>query len=571
MAERRAEPLSVYEDELDRQRAAALTAISLTFAVLGLGGIAALRFAVPGMLPPGAIVPNVVMAAAYAGLALLAQRGALRAASVGFVLLALLVPAVQSIPYTLLRPEIAALSYVVAVVAAAFLLGPGWSVAAALVAAALVAAGLIAHLPGGPGQIVPLMQGSGDLTPIITLAEAVFLLGMTAFLALLLSRSLLGWAASAQRRARQLAAAAVVSETAAAAASLRDLLNEVVERIREAYGFYHAQVFLVDREARLARLEASTGRAGEALLQSGHALPVGSQSVVGQCTASGEPVVVNDVRASAIHRPNELLPNTRAELALPLRVGEDVIGALDVQSVERGAFLPTDVNSLQVMATQLTAAIDKARLVDELQARATENERLFEEAQRTLRQVDDLNKRLTREGWRDYLRTRRAGGVGYSLFGENVHTDDSWSAPMRQAYQGGSGVVVRQEREANIAALPVRVRGEVIGVLEVARDGDHPWSEAELEMAEALVERLALAIENARLFEQASSAAEREQLASRIAEDVQSARSVDEVLRSALSELGEVLGASRGVVQISPPGADDTGTRKESGAQGGPR
>ncbi len=566
MAERRAEPLSIYEDELDRQRAAALTAISLTFAVLGLGGVAMLRFAAPRMLPTGAIVPNVVMAAAYAGLALLAQRGALRVASVGFVLLALLVPAVQSIPYTLLGPEIAALGYVVAVVAAAFLLRPGWSIAAALVAAALVAAGLIAHLPGGPGQIVTLIRGGGDLTPVITLVEAVFLLGMVTFLAWLLSRSLLGWAARAQRRARQLAAAAVVSETAATAASLRDLLNEVVERIREAYGFYHAQVFLVDREARLARLEASTGRAGEALLQSGHALPVGSQSVVGQCTASGEPVVINDVRASAIHRPNQLLPNTRAELALPLRVGEDVIGTLDVQSVERGAFQPTDVNSLQVMTTQLTAAIEKARLVDELQARATENERLFEEAQRTLRRVDDLNRRLTREGWRDYLRTRRAGaGVGYSLFGESVHTDDSWSAPMRQAYQGGSGVVVRQEREANIAALPVRVRGEVIGVLEVARDGDHPWSEAELEMAEALVERLALAIENARLFEQASSAAEREQLASRIAEDVQSARSVDEVLRSALSELGEVLGASRGVVQISPPGADDASARKDSG------
>jgi GAF domain-containing protein len=565
MAEQRTAPLFVYEDELDRQRAAALTVVSLTFAVLGLGGVLTLRFEMPEMLPASALIPNVALAVAYTGLVLLTRRGMLRTASVGFVVLALAVPAVQSIPYTLLGPETAALGYVVAVVAAAFLLGPGWSMAAALAAAGLVTAGLLTHQIGGPGQIGALVRGEVDLTPVITLVETVFLLGMAAFLAWLLSRSLLSWATSAQRRARQLEAAAVVSETAAAATSLRDLLNEVVERIREAYDFYHAQVFLVDREARLARLEASTGRAGIKLLQSGHALPVGSQSVVGQCTATGEPVVINDVRTSVIHRPNELLPNTRAELTLPLRVGESVIGALDVQSTEEDAFQPSDVNSLQVMAAQLTAAIEKARLVDELQARATENERLFQEAQHTLRQVDNLNRRLTREGWQDYLRTRSAGGVGYSLFGDRVHTDDSWSAPMRQAYQGGSGVVVRQEREANIAALPVRVRGEVIGVLEVARDGDHPWSEAELEMAEALVERLALAIENARLFEQASSAAEREQLASRIAEDVQTARSVDEVLRSALSELGEVLGASRGVVQISPPGPEDGSAQVDSG------
>lgn len=555
----------VYENELNRQRAAALTNISLVFAALGLVGIVALRFAAPRVLPPGSLIPNLAMAAAYAALALLAWRGALRLASVGFVLLALLVPAMQSIPYALLEPEVAGLSYIVAIVAAAFLLGPGWSIATALVAAGLVTTEAIVHRMGGLVQIGSMLQAGGDLAPAIALAEVVFLLGVTGVLASLLSHSLVGWAARAHQRARQLEAAAVIGETAAGTTGLRELLDEVVERIRETYGFYHAQVFLIDHEAQLARLEASTGRAGEVLLQRGHALPVGSQSVVGQCTAMGEPVVANDVRTNTIHRPNELLPNTRAELALPLRTDEDVIGALDVQSTESGAFQPTDVNSLLVMATQLSAAIENARLVDELQARAVENKRLFERAQRTLRQVDDLNRQLTREGWRDYLHSRSGGGVGYSLFGEHIQTDDSWSAPMRQAYQGASGVVVRQEREANIAALPLRVRGAVIGVLEVSRDGDHPWSEADLEMAEALVERLALAIENARLYEQASSAAERERLASRIAEDAQVARSVDEVLRSALSELGEALGASHGVVQISPPAADDGSARTDSG------
>jgi GAF domain-containing protein len=96
------------------------------------------------------------------------------------------------------------------------------------------------------------------------------------------------------------------------------------------------------------------------------------------------------------------------------------------------------------------------------------------------------------------------------------------------------------------------VRGEVIGVLEVERGGDRPWTDEDLDAAETLVDRLGVALENARLFERATQATEREQVINKIAQDVQSADTVDEILQAALTELGAVLGASRGVVQISP-------------------
>jgi GAF domain-containing protein len=96
-------------------------------------------------------------------------------------------------------------------------------------------------------------------------------------------------------------------------------------------------------------------------------------------------------------------------------------------------------------------------------------------------------------------------------------------------------------------------------VLEVERDGSRPWTDSELEMVETLVDRLGLAVENARLYEQASLAAEREHVVNRIAQDVQGAESIDEVLQSALSELSSVLGASRGIVQISPKGEEVAG------------
>jgi len=378
------------------------------------------------------------------------------------------------------------------------------------------------------------------------------LVALAAFV-ILLTNAIFRTADAARRTARQLQAAAVVSEVAASAASSVELLNIVVERIREAFGFYHAQVFLLDQENRLARLEASTGQAGATLLARGHALPVGSQSVVGQCTASGMPVVVNETRTSAIHRPNRLLPDTRAELALPLVVGTQVIGALDVQSTEPEVFQPGDVQTLQIMAAQLASAIDKARLLDEMQARVIENQRLYEESQASLQQIEELSRRLTREGWSDYLRARRAAsGLGYTLQGTAVMPDANWTATMRQAYSGESSVVVRQDRNANIAAIPLRVRGEVIGVLQIERGGERHWTDDELEMAETLVDRLSMAIENARLYEQASLAASREQVVNVISQEVQAAGSMDEVLRAALAELGAALGASRGIVQINP-------------------
>lgn len=536
-----------YARSLDRQRAAAASLIGLVFGVMGIMGVLGLAMLFPAIVPLELLWPSVVMGLLFLSMAWLARQGYLRWASLGVVMLTLIVPTMLAVRYRLLGLETLVLSYTVPVVLASFLVAPAWSFSVAAVA--VLGAAMDILLPLGGMGAISLSVGQA----LITLLISAFLLEMLALLSWLISTSVTIWATSAERRAAQLEAAVVISESAARSPGLNVLLNEVIERIREAYGFYHAQVFLLDEEKRLARLVASTGRAGEELLARGHALPVGSRSVIGQCTLRGEPVVINNVRQSEIHRPNPLLPDTAAELALPLVVGGEVIGALDVQSTVPDVFQPEDVRALQVMAAQLTAAVENARLLDEVQARAAENERLYQEAQANLRQIEELNRRLTREGWNDYLSARRArGGLGYTLQGGTIVPDAAWTAPMRQAYQGEHGVVIRKDGQVHIAALPVRVRGETIGVLEIARGEDRPWSDSEIELAETLVERLALALENARLFEEAAMATGREAAINVIAQDVQSAESVDEVLQAALVRLSEVLGAARGVVQISP-------------------
>ncbi len=541
---------SVYEQEGDAHRAAAVSAISMAFGLMALVASVIMRAALG--IDWGPVLINGAVGVGFLVMVAAARRGRLRFAGMGFVLLALFFPMAQAAWFDLMSVEIAAVAFVVPIFASSFLLGARWGFGTAFVASLLTAGAIYVERIGSTAALSEALRSFDAASPVLVIVEAVFLLHVVGVLSWLVSTSVISWAAQAERQAAQLEAAVVVSETAATASSLRDLLNDVVERIRQVYGFYHAQVFLLDEEGRMARLEASTGRAGEALLARGHALAVGSQSIIGMCTASGQPVVVNDVRTSSIHRPNELLPDTRAELALPLRVGEQVIGAIDVQSTYAHAFQPADVRSLSVMAAQLAAAIDKARLVDELQARAAENQQLFDESQAALRQLDELNRRLTREGWGEYLRSRRQEVLGFSLHGEQIVEDERWTPTMLAAYQSEGGPVVRRDGDRYVAALPLRLRGEVIGVLELGREGPRGWTRAELELAQTLVDRLTTAIENARLYERARQATERERVVNQIGQDVQAARSIDEVLQSALAELSEVLGATHGVVQIRP-------------------
>ena len=105
------------------------------------------------------------------------------------------------------------------------------------------------------------------------------------------------------------------------------------------------------------------GKAGEEMKHKKHSLPVGGQSVIGQATATGQPIVLNDVtleESTIIHRPNPLLPNTRAELGIPLKIGDRIIGALDVQSNKANVFNEDNIAVLQILADQIAVGVDNA-------------------------------------------------------------------------------------------------------------------------------------------------------------------------------------------------------------------
>jgi PAS domain S-box-containing protein len=164
-----------------------------------------------------------------------------------------------------------------------------------------------------------------------------------------------------RRQNEYLATSSEIGRLVTSTLDLDTLFSRTVNLIRERFGFYHVAIFNTEETGFNTALKSATGEAGEEMLRRKHALQVGSRSIVGTVTSTGNSLVVNNTAIDPIHRPNPLLPDTRSEAAIPLRIGKRTIGALDLQSTEIDAFTPDDIAVLQTLADQVAVAIDNAR------------------------------------------------------------------------------------------------------------------------------------------------------------------------------------------------------------------
>ena len=352
----------------------------------------------------------------------------------------------------------------------------------------------------------------------------------------------------ADKLVMQLRATAEVAQTTSTILELDELIKRSVNYIRDRFAFYHVQIFLIDEDRRFADLAASTGEVGEALLQRGHRLAVGSQSIIGRVTLLGTPISAQDTTSDPVHRVNELLPETRSELALPLIAGDQVIGALDVQSTRANAFVQEDIDSLQIMATQISIAIRNAQLFAAQKTALMENRRLFLEAENSLREIERLNQRLTGEAWDDYLRLRKMPTIGFTVENSQLSADVKWSDPLRQAVNKRRPVITTANNHA-VVAVPIEVRGQTLGAVEVEM-ADNVRQADLLDMVQSVAQRLALSIDNARLFEQAQEVAQQELEVNTISAKIQGVSDIDDILRTVVTELGRALGAERAAIRL---------------------
>jgi GAF domain-containing protein len=308
------------------------------------------------------------------------------------------------------------------------------------------------------------------------------------------------------------------------------LLNLAVNLIRSRFGFYHAGIFLVDARHEYALLQAAASDAADELIARGHRLRVGAVGMVGYVTGTGQPRITLDVTADPAHFRNPLLPNTLSEMTLPLKVGERIIGALDVQSEHANAFAQEDVNIMQVLADQLTIAI--------------ENARLFHASEESLQELERAYSRFSREAWNTLSKEREI--IGYYFDGRSA----------RPVHSRESGLI---PDSAEAVHVPLSIRGQVVASLDVwptAGDALHP---EQREILHSLGDRLAQALEGARLYDEARARASREERINLIGSQVRNSVEIETILQTTVRELGKALGAARTYIQITPPPAHNGG------------
>lgn len=407
-----------------------------------------------------------------------------------------------------------------------------------------------------------------------------------------------------ERRAVQVTAAAEVGHVATSTLDPGKLAQQTVDLLRERFDLYYAGLFLVDEAGEYAVLEAGTGEPGRIMKEQGHKLAVGKESMVGTACADRKAHIAIDAgaepgrqgHAAQVRFANPLLPDTRSEMALPLVVGNRVLGALDVQSTQPAAFSEQDIEVLQLAANQVAVAVDNARKFSSEAALLEATSPLFGVSRRL---AEAVTVDQTAQAIVDSVAETEADGCAVATFEfspdgevETMTFLGSWSrtgsspfpvgiplpasalmlpAPMRGRLLIVPDVLEETEMPDSLrqtlarhgtraaVSVPLRTGGRTIGMVIVERATPGPFSPVSLTLYEALVEQAAVALERARLIEETQRRADQERWLSQVSDQMQRAGDMESLLQVAAEEVNRELGGSRAYVRLGRQGQAGAG------------
>lgn len=354
-----------------------------------------------------------------------------------------------------------------------------------------------------------------------------------------------------------------VTEVARAIASVQDpdiLLQQVTQLVSERFKFYHVGIFLLDRKAEYAILQAANSEGGQRMLERGHRLKVGQEGIVGYVAQTGMPRVAHNVGEEAAYFDNPELPYTRSELAIPLKAAEKVTGVLDVQSMEQSAFSEDDINLLSALADQVAVAI--------------ENVRLYTETRKALAELETTHRQYLQERWTRLSDERMERGYEYRYgkirsipTSEGMDEQDTQAGETRRIILGENTGYSEGSLDVDEVLAPIMVRGQWIGSLQLEKE--HPtrrWSEEDLNLIRAVADQVGQALENSRLLEETQRRAEREHLVSEITTKLRASNDPQVILQTAMNELRQALRTKRAhftTPQVTPT---STGVNRSTNA-----
>lgn len=285
-----------------------------------------------------------------------------------------------------------------------------------------------------------------------------------------------GLEARVAERTRNLELAAEVGRSVSQVRELGPMLKDAAEIIRSRFDLYYTQVYLANPSQNTLILQSGTGVVGAELVGRGHRLPIDSGSINGRAAVEKRPVIISDTTASATFRPNPLLPDTRSEMAVPLLIGDKVVGVLDLQSRQVGALSQEVLPAFETLAGQLAIAIKNAELLAETeQARA---------------EVETQARRLMHANWENYLDAiHKPEQTGYVFEGNNI-------IPLAEA-EG-----LQPPVQENTISAPITVTGETLGslVVEMNAENQNPQN---VNLVNIVARQVAQQIESLRLLESA--------------------------------------------------------------------
>lgn len=521
------------EDHRARQQRL-LNLVLLGLAVPGfLLGLAMIALAFLGTVPWVGAIASIGVQSLYLLAFWLGKRGKLRLA--GYIPVIAVFLAMFAGNYQLSLGHVNYFGYAMATLAAVILIGPGAGVFFALLSTlANFGLGLVQASTGLPSALSPLNTvfadsiGLGLVLIVLVIFTTIYgreinkalesqkilsaeLKNNQAMLELQIARR----TNDLERRLLQLRTAAEISRAIGAVLQPKELIDQVVDLVQERFKLYYVGVFLLDQPGEYAVLQSGSGEAGKMMLSEGHRLAVGGNSMIGWTTANRQARIALDVGAEAVRFQNPHLPETHSELALPILKGDQVLGAMTVQSTQAKAFDQDDITILQSIADSLAVAL--------------ENARLFSEVQSNLDEIQALHRQYLAQSWSEA--SNHLGEMSYSF---------------EQALPQAS--VVLSEAQPTLE-VPLVLRDQVIGNLTLETKQGNLTTE-ERAFIDSVTTQAALALENVRLLEETQRRAERERIAAHVSSRVWASNDIHSILRAALKELGDSLQVSEGSIQL---------------------
>jgi GAF domain-containing protein/HAMP domain-containing protein len=393
--------------------------------------------------------------------------------------------------------------------------------------------------------------------------------------------------AGLEDRTQSLEVVSSISDRLVTILNLEELLVEVVNQLKDRFGYYHVHIYLLDDKKEKLIVAEGTGTAGAEMKEKGHSIRLDAPtSLVARAARIREVVKVDNVRETADWLPNPLLPNTYSEMALPIILEGEVVGVLDVQQDKIAGLDESDVNLLHSLANQVAIAIRNARQ--------------FAKVETALTEAHEAQRRYVEQAWEQVQMTQQAAyqyqrpgvlplseavttQVEHQVLAQNQLTvvevkdkDDQGRGTNGEAGdedldshtpESIPGFQTSESQSQTALVAPIRLQNQTIGVIQLYdTERPHHWTERELALVEAVTEQIAQMAENLRLFEETRERAGREATIREITDKLRAAPTLDMLLETAARELGQRLGVRHTVLEMGVE-ADDN---RQNGPGDGP-